>query len=122
MKKIASIILLSILLAAPAIAELEDINANANGYNWAAMSISEKEVFITLLYDRLGTDRNKYPGKAILAKIDSYYSLARYRTAREENRCLNIPVGVIVGYITDCRIEIFDGNNKVKRVIYEPKS
>lgn len=121
-KCIVSVLLLLTLLAIPAIAEFDDIDVNANGYNWVAMSTSEKEIFMALLYHQLGTDRHEYPENTIIEKLDDYYSLAKNKTANEQNKYLRIPVVVVFGWIADCKIEILDEHGQVKKVIHEPKN
>lgn len=122
--KIPFVILLLILLATPAIAEFDDIDVSANGYNWVDMSVSEKEVFMALLYSDLGlgTDKQMYPEKTTIKKVDGYYSLAKNKTADEQNKYLRIPVVVVIGWITECKIEILDEHENVKKVIHEPKN
>ena len=116
------IILLSISMVATAFAEWEDIDINDNGYNWNSMSMSAKEVFTTLLYKRLGTDKQKYPLEDVIKKIDDYYSLARYKPANEQNGYLTAPIACVMGQITGCKIELLDEHEQVKRVLYKPKN
>lgn len=104
-KKVICAVLISALLVTPAIAALEDIDIDANGYNWNGMSMSEKNVFATLLYKQLGTDEQKYPQEDVIKKVDAYYLLARHKTADEQNQYLRIPIAVVIGRITDCEIE-----------------
>ena len=121
-KALCVIILLSLLLTAPAIAELEDIDVNANGYNWIGMSTSEKALLITLFYRKFGTDEKQYPLKDVIKKVNGYYSLARYKSENEQKGYLIAPVVCVMGQVVGCKIELLDEHEQVKKVLYEPKN
>lgn len=114
MHKIIFLILILTLLEVPAFGEFEDIDINANGYNWISWSMSDKEIFMTLLYQQLGRNRQFYAEEKVIKKVDDYYSLAKYKTKGEQNKYLKVPVAVLVGYLTGCKIEIINNVNAKK--------
>lgn len=108
------VILFTILAAPPLYGDYDDINIDANGWNWTAMSISEKKVFTVLLYKQLGTDEQKYPIESVIDKVNYYYLLAKNKPTDEQIKYLKIPIAVVMGWITGCKIKMLDDNKSSK--------
>ena len=102
--KILIILVLTALLAQPAIAGLKGVTLTATGYEWLGYSQEEKNAFIGFAYLKLNIDKHKHKAPDIIKAVDDFYHDAIKKAKADplhvdEDKFLRIPcIDVIFDY------------------------